>query len=60
VLVLGATGTGKTYLSCALGRAACEAEFNVRYVRTSRPAAISRTRSGRRLLSPTAAFPGPH
>ena len=36
VLVLGATGTGKTYLSCALGRAACEAEFNVRYVRTSR------------------------
>lgn len=35
-LVLGATGTGKTYLSCALGRAACEAEFNVRYVRTSR------------------------
>ncbi len=29
VLVLGATGTGKTYLSCALGRAACEAEFNV-------------------------------
>ena len=36
VLVLGATGTGKTYLSCTLGRAACEAEFNVRYVRTSR------------------------
>jgi DNA replication protein DnaC len=35
-LVLGATGTGKTYISCALGRAACEAEFNVRYVRTSR------------------------
>ncbi len=36
LLVLGATGTGKTYLSCALGRAACEAEFNVRYLRTSR------------------------
>jgi DNA replication protein DnaC len=35
-LVLGATGAGKTYLACALGRAACEAEFNVRYVRTSR------------------------
>jgi len=35
-LVLGATGTGKTFLACALGRAACEAEFNVRYVRTSR------------------------
>ena len=36
LLVLGATGTGKTYLACALGRAACEAEFNVRYLRTSR------------------------
>jgi DNA replication protein DnaC len=36
LLVLGATGTGKTYLSCALGRAACETEFTVRYVRTSR------------------------
>jgi DNA replication protein DnaC len=36
LLVLGATGTGKTYLSCALGRAACEAEFTVRYLRTSR------------------------
>lgn len=36
VLVLGATGAGKTFLSAALGRAACEAEFTVRYVRTSR------------------------
>jgi len=35
-LVLGPTGAGKTYLASALGRAACEAEFNVRYVRTSR------------------------
>ena len=35
-LVLGATGAGKTFLACALGRTACEAEFNVRYVRTSR------------------------
>ena len=35
-LVLGATGAGKTYLACVLGRTACEAEFNVRYVRTSR------------------------
>jgi DNA replication protein DnaC len=35
-LVLGATGAGKTYLACALGKAACEAEFNVRYVRSSR------------------------
>lgn len=36
LLVLGATGAGKTYLACALGRAACEAEFTVRYLRTSR------------------------
>lgn len=36
VLVLGATGAGKTFLSSALGRAVAEAEFKVRYVRTSR------------------------
>lgn len=35
-LVLGATGAGKTYLACALGRAVCEAGFAVRYERTSR------------------------
>jgi DNA replication protein DnaC len=35
-LVLGPTGAGKTFLACALGRTACEAEFNVRYWRTSR------------------------
>ena len=35
-LVLGPTGAGKTFLACALGRTACEAEFNVRYLRTSR------------------------
>lgn len=35
-LVLGATGAGKTFLACALGRTACEAEFNVHYLRTSR------------------------
>lgn len=36
LLILGATGVGKTYLACALGRAACESEFSVRYQRTSR------------------------
>ena len=36
MLVLGATGAGKTFLACSLGRAACEAEFNVSYQRTSR------------------------
>jgi DNA replication protein DnaC len=35
-LILGATGAGKTYLACALGRAVCEAGFAVRYERTSR------------------------
>ncbi len=36
VIVLGATGAGKSYLGSALGRAACEAEYKVRYLRTSR------------------------
>ena len=36
LLILGATGVGKTYLACAIGWAACEAEFSVRYQRTSR------------------------
>jgi len=36
LLVLGATGVGKTFLTCALGRAACEAGYTVRYERTSR------------------------
>jgi DNA replication protein DnaC len=36
ILVLGATGTGKTFVSSALGHAACQAGYTVRYVRTSR------------------------
>jgi DNA replication protein DnaC len=36
LMILGATGAGKTYLACAFGRAACQAGFNVRYERTSR------------------------
>lgn len=36
ILVLGPTGAGKSYLAGALGRAACEAEYTVRYERTSR------------------------
>jgi DNA replication protein DnaC len=36
LLVLGATGAGKSYLACALGRAACQADYTVRYVRTTR------------------------
>ena len=36
LIILGATGAGKTYLACALGRAACRAEYKVRYERTSR------------------------
>jgi DNA replication protein DnaC len=36
LLVLGATGAGKTFLACALGRAACQAAYHVRYERTSR------------------------
>ena len=36
LLVLGPTGAGKSYLSCALGQAACRQGFSVRYHRTSR------------------------
>lgn len=35
-LVLGATGSGKSFLSCALGLAACRTDHSVRYFRTSR------------------------
>lgn len=33
VLLLGATGTGKTYLACALGMAAARKHYKVKYVR---------------------------
>jgi len=33
VIVLGATGAGKTYLSCALGMAACRHFHSVKYIR---------------------------
>ena len=36
LMSLGATGAGKTYLACALGRAACQAGCKVRFERTSR------------------------
>jgi DNA replication protein DnaC len=36
VLILGATGSGKSFLATALGRAVCAAEYDVRYFRTSR------------------------
>jgi DNA replication protein DnaC len=36
ILVLGPTGVGKTFLSCALAHAACRCDFTVRYYRTSR------------------------
>jgi len=36
ILVLGATGVGKTFLSCALAHSACRHNFTVRYYRTSR------------------------
>jgi DNA replication protein DnaC len=35
-IVLGPTGSGKTFLSSALGLAACRYDFRVRYFRTSR------------------------
>ncbi len=33
VIVTGSTGTGKTYIACALGNAACRREYTVRYFR---------------------------
>ena len=36
VLITGATGTGKTYLGCALAQAACRHGLSVRYFRLSR------------------------
>lgn len=36
LLILGPTGVGKSYLASALGRTACQADYSVRYERTSR------------------------
>ena len=36
ILILGATGTGKSFLACSLGVAACRLGYSVRYLRTSR------------------------
>lgn len=36
ILITGATGAGKTYVSCALGEQACEQQQSVRYFRLSR------------------------
>lgn len=36
IIITGATGVGKTYLSNALGHAACEQGFTVKYFKTSR------------------------
>ena len=36
LMITGATGTGKTYLACALGKEACHKGFSVKYSRPSR------------------------
>src|SRR5690606_29147285 len=33
IVVMGATGTGKSYLACALGMEACKQSYTVRYTR---------------------------
>ena len=36
IIISGATGTGKTFLACALGQAACRQGFKVKYYRVNR------------------------
>lgn len=36
LIITGATGTGKTYLTCAFGNAACRQGFKVKYYRVNR------------------------
>jgi DNA replication protein DnaC len=36
IFISGATGTGKSYLACSLGMAACKAGYSVRYLHTAR------------------------
>jgi len=36
LIITGASGTGKTYLSCAFGNAACRKSFKARYYRVNR------------------------
>jgi DNA replication protein DnaC len=36
ILISGATGTGKSFLACALGSAACKLGYSVRYLHTAR------------------------
>ena len=36
IIISGATGTGKTFLSCAFGQAACRQGFKVKYYRVNR------------------------
>lgn len=33
VIIMGATGSGKTYIGCALGMEACKQGFTMRYIR---------------------------
>ena len=37
VIVTGSTGTGKTYIACALGNAACRRDYRVKYFRIPEP-----------------------
>lgn len=47
ILILGATGTGKSFLACSLGVAGCRLGYTVRYLRTSRFLhALNRARQG--------------
>ena len=42
LIIIGPTGSGKTYIACALGRAACQQDRSVRYFRMPRFSKILR------------------
>jgi len=46
LIILGPTGAGKTYIACALGRAACEQDLVTRYFRLPRFFLQSTLRAG--------------
>ncbi|MBL7645990.1 MAG: ATP-binding protein [Candidatus Hydrogenedentes bacterium] len=60
LIITGPTGTGKSYIACALGDRACREGYRVLYYRAPRALPGARHSPGRRLLRPPPARPRPH